>query len=349
MKRFLVLAICFSLISASTLFAAAIGAPAATVRLTKTTPITVAELETEVKKYQDSAVKSGTDPATVDPLQVLNLLINNELYRQGAARDGVKVTDAMIDQAYASQKANIESSYGQKLTDEEFAKVINSNFGTVDAYRKMIGEQLMVDTYVRMKKAADLNKPITISETDIASYYRKNKTQFVSPETVKLSHIFIPFTDDEKTNSDNKALLETVAQQLKSGSLTFEKAVVQYSKDDQSKMKAGDIGWLTMDNTEAMAGLGETFFDVAFTTEVGDTSSVVTSNTGYHILKILAYNETKILGLTDQINPNTTSTIHDYIQSQLTGVKQQEVYYGAINALVDDLRKSATVNILYKK
>ncbi len=331
------------------LAAAVIGAPAATVRLTKTTPISMAELEAEVAEYQQSAKAAGQDPATIDPLQVLNLLINNELFRQGAARDGVKITDAMIDSAYASQKANLEASYNQKISDEQFAEVIKNNFGSVEAYRTMVGEQLMVDSYVRLKKADVLNAAITITESEISSFYRKNKTQFVSPETVKLSHIYIPFDVDQATNDKNKATLEAVAANIKAGKMTFEKAVVDYSQDAQSKNKAGDIGWLTMDNTDALAGLGDTFFDVAFTTEVGTTSSLVTSLTGYHILKVLAYNETKILGLDDPISPNTTSTIRDYIKSELSSAKQQETYYKAINSLVDDLRKSATVNILYKK
>jgi len=348
MKRIFVLVSLVLLVS-MTLSSAPIGAPAATVRLTKTTPILVADLDAEVARYQASARQSGADPASVDPLQVLNLLINNELFRQGAARDGVKITDSMIDQAYASQKANIEASYGQKLTDEEFKQVVTSNFGSVDSYKKMIGEQLMVDTYVRMKKASDLNKPVSVSESEISSFYRKNKTQFISPETVKLSHIFIPYVEDEATNNKNKDTLVRVAQQLRYGNLSFEKAVVEYSQDTRSKNKAGDIGWLTMDDEQARLGLGDGFFDMAFSTVVGATSDVVASNTGFHILKILAYNETKILALDDPINPDTTSTIRDYITSQLTAAKQQEVYYSAINSLVEDLRKSASVNILYKR
>ncbi len=348
MKRIIFLVVTVFLAS-TMLFSAPIGAPAATVRLTKTTPIPVADLEAEVARYQASAVQSGSDPAAVDPLQILGLLINNELFRQGAARDGVKITDSMIDQSYASQKANIETNYGQKLSDDEFKQVVNSNFGSVESYKKMIGEQLMVDSYVRMKKASELNKPVSISETEVSSFYRKNKTQFVSPETVKLSHIFIPFTEDETTNAKNKDTMERVAQQLRYGTLTFEKAVVEYSQDTRSKTKAGDIGWLTMDDEQALLGLGNTFFDVAFSTDVGDTSGVVASNTGLHILKILAYNETKILALDDQVNPDTTTTIRDYITAQLTGAKQQEVYYSAINSLVEDLRRSASVNILYKK
>lgn len=135
-------------------FAATLGAPpAATVRLTKTTPISMADLEAEVAQYKASAAEQGEDPANVDPLQVLNLLINNELFRQGAVRDGVKITDAMVDSAYDSQKANLEASSGQKFTDAQFDQIITNNFGSVNAYRKAIQEQLMVDSYVRMKKA----------------------------------------------------------------------------------------------------------------------------------------------------------------------------------------------------
>lgn len=329
-------------------FAATIGAPAATVRLTKTTPISMADLEAEVAQYKANTVKQGGDPASVDPLQVLNLLINNELFRQGAARDGVKITDAMVESAYDSQKTNLEASTGQKFTDAEFDQIIINNFGSVDAYRKAIREQLMVDSYVRMKKSDMLGTKVQVSDAEITSFYRKNKTNFISPETVKLSHIYIPFTNDAQKDAQNKALLERVARDIKNGTLSFEKAVVQYSEDAQSKNKAGDIGWLTMDNKEARAGLGDAFFDVAFTTDVGNVSDVVTSNTGYHILKILAYNDTKILQLQDQISPTTSTTVEQYIRSELAAQKQQANYYAAINSLVDDLRKSATINILYK-
>ncbi len=348
MRKGIVATLLVILTAASLLTAAAISAPAATVKLTRTVPITVAELESEVRQYQESTRAAGGDPTTVDPLQVLNLLINNELFRQGAARDGVKITDAMIDSAYANQKATIEASYGQRLTDEQFAQVIANNFGTVADYRTMIGEQLLVDAYVRLKKSSELTKAITIPESEITNFYRKNRTQFVSPETVKLSHIYIPFSDSEATNRANKAKLDDVAGRIMNGSLSFEKAVVDYSEDAQSKSKAGDIGWLTMDNTDALAGLGDNFFDAAFSTDVGMTSPVVTSLTGYHILKVLAYNETKILALDDVISPNTTATIRSYITEQLTQTRQEEIYIKAINDLVSDLRKGATVNILYK-
>ncbi len=324
------------------------GAPAATVRLTKTVPITTAELNAEVLMYQENIRAAGGDPTTVDPLQILNLMINNELFRQGAARDGVRITTQMVDSFVAQQKSFIEANYGMLLDDAQFSQVIDANYGSMAEFRTMLEEQLLVESYVMLKKEAELNKAVSVTESEISNFYRKNRTHFVNPETVKLSHIFIPYTGDQNTDRANRAQLAQVASQIHSGRLSFEKAVVEYSEDEQSKKIAGDIGWLTMDNEEALMGLGDEFFDVAFSTDVGSVSDVVESYTGYHILKILAYNEMKLLTLDDPLSPNTNATLRDYIVDQLSGAKQQEAYVQAINDLVAELRKQATVNILYK-
>jgi len=165
---------------------------------------------------------------------------------------------------------------------------------------------------------------------------------------VKLSHIFIPYSSDSSVNTANKTLLADVANKIKNGTLSFEKAVVEYSQDAPSKSKGGDIGWLTMDNEEARLGLGDSFFEAAFSLDVGETGGLVESNTGYHILKVLVYSEPKILALDDVISPNNPITIRTYITNELKVAKQQELYVKAVNSLVEDLRKSATVRILYK-
>ena len=122
----------------------------------------------------------------------------------------------------------------------------------------------------------------------------------------------------------------------------------QYSQDAPSKSKGGDIGWLTIDNEDAYLGLGQSFFDAAFALDVGETSGVVESNTGYHILKVLVYSEEKFLGLDDVISPNNPMTIRQYITNELGSDIKEGNYVKAVNSLVEDLRKSATVLILYK-
>jgi parvulin-like peptidyl-prolyl isomerase len=188
---------------------------------------------------------------------------------------------------------------------------------------------------------------VTVTDAEIQTAYRRNKAQLVLPENVKISHIYIPFDKDSAKDAQNKATLEQVAKKLKDGSLSFEQAVTQYSQDTDSKDKAGDIGWLTVDNTQALQSLGQTFVDTAFSTPVGSTSDVVVSNSGYHIIKILAHNDAKILALDDKTGPDTTQTVREYLKAQLQSTKQQENYQKAINALLADLHKQATIKILY--
>jgi hypothetical protein len=80
-------------------FSAIISSPAATVNLTKNTVITTEELNQAVTQQKAAIQAQGGDPSSVDPLSVLNVLINNELWRQGAARDGVVITDSQVSQS----------------------------------------------------------------------------------------------------------------------------------------------------------------------------------------------------------------------------------------------------------
>jgi parvulin-like peptidyl-prolyl isomerase len=340
------------LCAGSVVFAAVISSPAATVNLTKNTAITTEELNRTVDEQKALVQMQGGDVSTVDPLTILNVLINNELWRQGAARDGVVITDAQINQYLSSWRAQLEQQQiGRALTTDEFNEFVTTYYGGMDNLRTAISEQLLVSAYiskVRPNVLTDVRQP---SESEINSFYRQNKAQFVNPENVKLSHIYIPYaTGDgaDAKNAENKALMEQVARYINYGTTTFEKAVQEYSQDTSSKNIGGAIGWLTMDDTSAKQALGDNFFNGAFDTEVGKISPVIESNTGYHILKVYAHNDFKVLGIDDPINPETTATVRQYITETLISQNQQTDINNAINDILADLRKQATIRILYK-
>ncbi|MFA7117915.1 MAG: peptidylprolyl isomerase [Sphaerochaetaceae bacterium] len=344
MKRIFTILSLF-LLSVATAGAAVINSPAATVNLTQTVVITTDALNEKLKTYQDALTANGQDPTQVQALDILNTMINDELFRQGAARDKVAITDSMIDQAYDSVKSQyVQNGY----TADQFKQAIVSNFGSIDSYRNQLKDQLLVQQYLLLKKSSIVNAAVSVSDSEIQAAYRKNKSQLILSENVKISHIFIPYDTDKTKDAQNKATMISVAKQIKEGTLTFEQAVTQYSQDSSSKNKAGDIGWLTVDNTDAVKSLGSQFIDTAFEIPVGSTSDLIESLQGYHIVKILAHNDTQILGLDDKVNPESTETVRDYLKSQLEYSKQQTNYQNAINSLLDDLRKQATIKVLYK-
>ncbi len=327
-------------LSSSTL----VGAPVATVNLIRNTPISQSDLDAEYQMYVDSGVTGITKS------QVLDIMINDEVFLQGAERDGINITDNEVNQYVAQMKQQLEASAGQSLTDEQFSDILLSQVGmTLDEYRQSLKEQLIVNNYLMMKKGTSIQQNIKVpTESEISSFYRNNKQSFYSPENVKLSHVFIEKTGDEAKDSENAKLLMNVAEDIKNGKMTFEKAVQQYSTDEESKKVGGDIGWLTIDNTVARQGFGDAFCDAVLNMDTGEISGMLESNVGYHIVKVTLHSEGKILGLDETISPEDTMTVHDYIYQMLLVQNQNIAMQNALNELIQELRNQARINIYYK-
>ena len=89
-KRTLVSAVLLFL-AASLYSASLISSPAAIVNLIRNTPITVDQLDEEYQRYVDMGA------AGITKTDVLQTLINDEVFLQGAERDGITVSDSQID------------------------------------------------------------------------------------------------------------------------------------------------------------------------------------------------------------------------------------------------------------
>ncbi len=319
-----------------------VGAPAATVNLIRNKAITNAEVDETMAEYQAAGVNIGRD-------EIINVMVNDEVFLQGAERDGVVINDQMLDQVMAQQRATIEAQVGQSLTDEQYEELLMSQTGlTYEEYREDIREQLLVNQYLSMKKGTLIQQQVAniqIPNDTIETFYRRNKQSFYSPENVRLAHIFIPFAEDDATNDENAALLIDVAEKIKTGQITFEQAVQDYSQDEGSKSIGGDIGWLTLDNTTARAGLGDYFVDTVVAMRPGEVSSMIESNLGYHIVKVSVHNDGKILELDDTVSPEDTLTVREYIRQVLAQQEANAIMTSALNDLIEELKSEARVRI----
>ena len=331
------------LVMVASLSAATISSPAATVNLIRNQMISMSELDDEYNRY----VAMGAQGVT--KADALDTLINNEVFLQGAERDGITVTDRQVDQLYAQAKANAAAQAGRTVSDAEFEAEVNRQFGSVDAYKQALKEQYIVNQYVMLKKGAELQNIPMPSDSEIASFYRQNQQMFFQAENVRLAHIYIPKTENEADNAEAKALLETVAADIHNGNITFEKAVSEYSQDNGSKNIGGEIGWLTADNTVARQGWGDAFCDQLLSMGPGDVSDVLESNTGYHIVKVSVHNAGKILSLSDTVSPEDTTTVREYITQLLYMRNQQVALNTAIQEILTELRSEAQIRIFYEE
>ncbi len=326
---------------ATPVFSDSISTPIVRINLIKNTVITQQQLDDAVTRYSEAY---GT---TFDAATVLDALISDELFKQGLERDGYTLTDDQKNQLLASQKSSIETQLGYTLTDDEFDSLLQSQQGlTLDEYKEYIANQYLLQSYVYTVKADMFENVAEPTTSEIESFYKKNKSSFISEENVKLAHIYIQFGESAEDKEAAFAKATEIYNQIKAGKITFEQAVVEYSEDDGSKDSAGEIGWLQITDTDSMAYMGENFFDKVFELKAGDISEVIESLAGYHIVKVSVHNDTKILGLDDKIYPTDSTTVRDYIYEYLYSQNINTTFQEAYLSLIADLKEDASIKYL---
>jgi peptidyl-prolyl cis-trans isomerase C len=153
------------------------------------------------------------------------------------------------------------------------------------------------------------------TEADAKKYFEQNKTEFSTPESIKLHHILV---ENEKEAKD-------VLARLKKGE-KFADLASQVSICP-SKAKGGDLDWMPK------GSLVPEIEEVAFKMKKGQIEGPVKSKFGYHIL---------YLEDSKPAEEASFDQVKDYILEQIKYQKQQEQY----EKVADSLRKKMNVQIL---
>jgi peptidyl-prolyl cis-trans isomerase C len=120
-----------------------------------------------------------------------------------------------------------------------------------------------------------------VSDADLKEYYTQNKKSLGVPEQVRARHILFQVdpaaSQDEKNKARERA--QAVLKQVQAGE-DFAKLAAAHSDDAGSKAKGGDLGYFSPGQ------MVPDFEDVAFYTNPGETSDIVETKFGYHIIKV---------------------------------------------------------------
>ena len=127
MKKFYAL-IAMLLMVFSISAASMISQPAATVNLIRNSVITVEDLNAEVERFQNAGMQNVTAQ------DVLQTMINDEVFLQGAERDGIIINDRQIDALYRQVFNNAvqqAAAAGQTVTEDQFQAEVIRQFGSM--------------------------------------------------------------------------------------------------------------------------------------------------------------------------------------------------------------------------
>lgn len=147
-------------------------------------------------------------------------------------------------------------------------------------------DDFLAQEYLAKVVLADIKVP----EDDMRKYYKEHEQEFLLTETVKARHIFIQLsakaTEEEKAAARKKA--EEILARLKKGE-DFAKVALETSDDTDSAKNGGLLGLLTPGKTNS-----EEFEKAAFALKTGETSDIVQSPFGFHIIKADEKNDKRI-------------------------------------------------------
>jgi hypothetical protein len=188
--------------------------------------------------------------------------------------------------------------------------------GTEGQVRQEIELRYRIDRAFN-RACAGLSEP---RNKDISDYYRKNRDQFQSTETIHAAHI-VKNIDDKQDEATARAGIEAALAELTAPGADFAEVADRLS---DCPGRGGDLGWFPMGQ------MVDEFDAVVFRMQPGEQSGIFRTPFGFHIAKVLDRKPAGPLPLED-------------VKGQIAETLLQEKRQKRIEAFLDKLMSSAKV------
>jgi peptidyl-prolyl cis-trans isomerase C len=223
-----------------------------------------------------------------------------------------------------------DNDVGQQLTqlkgrfssEEDFANALKRLKMTENDLKDEFTRRLVVKTMIDQVIA---NK-VEITAEETKTFYDSNPNYFKAPERVRASHVLVKL--DPKASEVEKAearkKIEDIQKRIQKGEELS--ALAKELSDCPSASKGGDLDYFQRGQMVAP------FEEAAFSLKPGETSGVVETQFGYHLIKVVDKKESGTI-VYDEIRGN--------IESHLRQQKVNEKYA----AYIEELKSNAKVEM----
>jgi peptidyl-prolyl cis-trans isomerase C len=284
--------------------------------------VTRAQLDEQVINLKAAAVARGQavppDRMKMIEQQVLGRLI------------GLQILNGISTEADRTNGTDVATKRFEVIkenagSDENFTRQLKTVGMTGDDLKKKLIEEAVAD--------AVLERSITfeVSDADVKKFYDDNPAEFEQAEQVKAAHVLVGTKGDlgDDLSADKKKeklkLAEDILKRARAGE-DFAELAKKYSDDPGSKNNGGVY-------TFPRGQMVPEFEAAAFGLEPGKVSDIVTTQFGYHIIKLIEKIPASKVELA-----KAEPKIKQYLKTR--GIQKQ------IPAYMQKLEKDANVEIL---
>ncbi|MBT4556058.1 MAG: hypothetical protein HOC42_00825, partial [Nitrospina sp.] len=217
--------------------------------------------------------------------ELLKEVVGRELVVQKAKSLGITITEEKVE----SQIKNIEDQFP---SHEGFLTALAFQHMSIEALKNKIHRTLLEDELMRREIAPKVD----VNDEETQKYYKDNKSRFTKPVLYRVNHIHLATVkpsgeaEDEASkkkaarltkmiNEEAKEKINSLLRKVKAGG-NFAELAKEFSEDEASREQGGYLGDLHPDST--IPEIGKEMLKL----KEGETSGVIQSQFGYHILKL---------------------------------------------------------------
>ena len=244
---------------------------------------------------------------------VLESLIDREVLFQESQKKGIEVKADEI----SDQLKKIKQRYPDETQFAEMLKGIGLTESDVQTQIKRgMAIQQLIDKEVGDK--------VKISDEESKQYYDTHPEFFKQPEQVNASHILIKVDENasEAQKAEARKKIQEVQQKLQKGE-DFATLAKTYS-EGPSAPQGGNLGYFRRGQ------MVKPFEDAAFKLKPGETSDIVETRFGYHLIKVIDKQPEKTLAYAE-------------IKDRLNELLKKQKLETEVDVYIDNLRKDAKI------
>ncbi len=236
--------------------------------------ITRHELDDRMSIVVRQLQKQGTPLPPLEALekQMLERMIIDMLQTQFAKETGVRVDDMQLDKTL--QRIAQENKFSSLA---EFRAKLEQDGVNFKKFREEIRSEIIA---TRLRER-EVDSKLVISDSEIENYLATQAKQTDKGEEYQLAHILVLVPEqasaDKIQTSHQRA--EHALEQLRNGA-EFAQIAAEFS-DAKDALQGGSLGWRPADRIPAL------FLDALQKMHSGETSQILRSPNGFHILKLV--------------------------------------------------------------
>ncbi len=201
---------------------------------------------------------------------------------RAAVAGWMTVTDEEADEEYRRRNEKVRldivpvtaEAFRSKVsvTDADIAAHFEAN---KEAYR--IGERRAM-TYA-LVDVDRVRETVTVPDADIEAFYKQNIAQYTTPQQVRASHIL--FKTEGQDENAVRARAEKVLELARAPGADFAALAREHSEDESNAQNGGDLDYF------GAGRMVPEFEAAAFALATGETSNLVRTPFGYHIIHMV--------------------------------------------------------------